>query len=695
MRKSILTILLGSLACGLFAQNATAAKNRQLGSELQKSPELKAMPFSAVPDQTQPLDNSSFYRENGTRAGGDLAGQTTYDLGSNGSSPDRLWVYPDGEVSTVFTGSTDLGGSWDDRGTFFNFYDGSAWGSLPTTRVESYRTGFPQMTNLGGIGGTDIFVAHNASNQLALFSSPAGAGTWTEMGSSLTLTGTWPRIASDGSNYVYVIATDFPPPSGPAGLLLFDRSSDGGVTWDIQDALLPDEDNPAIYGDISGESCEIYAQGSNVWILEGSPWNDFALWKSTDNGTTFTRTTIIQSPIEGYNDGTSDSNGDGIADTITTQDGNVALLIDNNGMAHVWCGATYFLDPTAGDGQYFYFPGVSGIWYWNESFGADSVQYLDVLFDWNNDDGLDDPFAGIGASLPSYGCGFTSMCDATQDPTTGRIFLMYTMPVEYTDLYDDPTNASAQSFRDFFGIYSDDYGANWTDPINITYLANQHYENVFPSSTPSTVGDKVHLEWMQDDEPGYSIGDDDPITTADVLYRAFDFSRFDGYAPTPDFSFNNTSGTGFTAFTNLSADADTYSWNFGDGVTSTNINPTHIYAASGTYNACLTAYNHYDNAMTCQDVTVEITGIENTLLDHAISIFPVPASSVLNISIQGNFGNLYADVFNALGERVSATTSITGNTAQVNVSSLPAGNYVLKIYNDKGEYAPREFTVAK
>jgi len=46
-----------------------------------------------------------------------------------------------------------------------------------------------------------------------------------------------------------------------------------------------------------------------------------------------------------------------------------------------------------------------------------------------------------------------------------------------------------------------------------------------------------------------------------------------------------------TYFTNTSEDAVSYSWDFGDGTTSTDINPEHIFPANGNYNVTLSATN--------------------------------------------------------------------------------------------------------
>ncbi len=61
--------------------------------------------------------------------------------------------------------------------------------------------------------------------------------------------------------------------------------------------------------------------------------------------------------------------------------------------------------------------------------------------------------------------------------------------------------------------------------------------------------------------------------------------------PTAEFSATPTSGNAplEVHFTNLSVNATGYLWNFGDGVTGTLENPTHIYAAAGIYTVTLTA----------------------------------------------------------------------------------------------------------
>ncbi len=62
-----------------------------------------------------------------------------------------------------------------------------------------------------------------------------------------------------------------------------------------------------------------------------------------------------------------------------------------------------------------------------------------------------------------------------------------------------------------------------------------------------------------------------------------------------------------TSFTNASTGAIRYFWDFGDGETSTLTNPVHQYNVTGTFRACLVAFNQFGCADTvCQDVSAVI-----------------------------------------------------------------------------------------
>ncbi len=82
------------------------------------------------------------------------------------------------------------------------------------------------------------------------------------------------------------------------------------------------------------------------------------------------------------------------------------------------------------------------------------------------------------------------------------------------------------------------------------------------------------------------------------------YSTIPPAVPTPNFGWASGGG-GLIIFTD-STDGypDRYSWNFGDGDTSNQRNPNHVYAANGTYNVCLTVFNVSGSAQICKQVTV-------------------------------------------------------------------------------------------
>ena len=77
------------------------------------------------------------------------------------------------------------------------------------------------------------------------------------------------------------------------------------------------------------------------------------------------------------------------------------------------------------------------------------------------------------------------------------------------------------------------------------------------------------------------------------------------------YTYNNNIFT--VDFTSTSINATSYSWDFGDGNTSTEINPTHIYSSSGSFEVCLTVSNNCSNEMFCETIT--ITQPENVVFD--------------------------------------------------------------------------------
>jgi PKD repeat protein len=106
-------------------------------------------------------------------------------------------------------------------------------------------------------------------------------------------------------------------------------------------------------------------------------------------------------------------------------------------------------------------------------------------------------------------------------------------------------------------------------------------------------------------------------------------------APVASFTYNVPVVNQY-GFTNASTGATLYSWDFGDGDFSSNANPTHIYAASGTYTVTLVA----TSANGCTDTTTQVvnfvSGVEEEAAFGGMTVYPNPATETVNIAVSLN-----------------------------------------------------------
>ncbi|GAB4515603.1 MAG: hypothetical protein Tsb004_24610 [Allomuricauda sp.] len=153
-----------------------------------------------------------------------------------------------------------------------------------------------------------------------------------------------------------------------------------------------------------------------------------------------------------------------------------------------------------------------------------------------------------------------------------------------------------------------------------------------------------------------------------------------------NFTFTLDEDTGTVEFINISEKATSYQWDFGDGDTSTEINPIKTYTASGTYTVVLTASNTAGATSTFEDeitivikapITLPITFDNNNVnYDLGVSTFNGAAFEILdNPDVSGtndksskvgkitNSGAAFEGIFFDLGTPVDLSTeqTITAN----------------------------------
>ncbi|MEM9822229.1 MAG: S8 family serine peptidase [Bacteroidota bacterium] len=141
-------------------------------------------------------------------------------------------------------------------------------------------------------------------------------------------------------------------------------------------------------------------------------------------------------------------------------------------------------------------------------------------------------------------------------------------------------------------------------------------------------------------------------------------------------------------FNNLTQGVAVYNWNFGDGGSSTQTNPTHTFSEPGTYTVSLAAFNTCGNSTSTVQVTVTPTSTENVLPGYDLSVAPNPNKGTFDLLLDSPESNrLQWQMFNLHGQNIKGGQIITTpgfERHRIDASSLPTGVYLLRLSNEEG-----------
>ncbi|MBU6324921.1 MAG: T9SS type A sorting domain-containing protein [Bacteroidetes bacterium] len=439
-------------------------------------------------------------------------GNTWYDLQSNASVGNRVLLYPDGTVSATWTTSADEGSTtFPNRGSGYNHYNKTTWGAVKADRIETTRLGWPSIGVLSN--GSEWIMAHDAALGGFVLSKNGGKGqtNWTPTAvlKENNLRPLWGRAVSSG-NYIHAIYTyadssqpgepRAPTRNGVLAPMVYSRSSNGGVTWDKQAVMLPGNDTSRITNG-GGDQYAIACRDSIVAIIFGGLADDVSVWKSTNNGSTWTKMIADSFKYAPYKSTKL------MLDTPFTNDGTVQVLIDRNGKVHAFWGGSRMLDDDNTDQSFSFFPGYQYMGYWNEITKKSQIIAGGAAFD-RDGNGVNS-LSSATTSFLSNGQVPTNLntvarlgnTSALRQPSPaidaqGNIYVTFSVPIE-GDVSDLDAN-----YRDIGIVYSTDGGATWKNEQNLTQT--MMVEDDFASVAPDA-DNFVHMVWQRDLIPGTNL----------------------------------------------------------------------------------------------------------------------------------------------------------------------------------------------
>jgi PKD repeat protein len=246
-------------------------------------------------------------------------------------------------------------------------------------------------------------------------------------------------------------------------------------------------------------------------------------------------------------------------------------------------------------------------------------------------------------------------------------------------------------------------------PVSTPTITNPPLNSCTPASfTVSANSNNGEIFWYTQETGGVPVGQGPsyktPIISANTIYWA---EASNGQCntgrvaveirinPKPQSGFSFTPSVGRTGqavtFTNTSTGADSYSWNFGfPGANSSQANPSFIYVNPGLYTIRMIAIN----AQGCTDTTISqievLFGTDRTDgfdVQALATVYPNPTTDLAHLAWKAPLqAGARAELYTTTGQRV-LTQALTGlNHETLDLSTIAAGLYTLKLSANGGVY---------
>ena len=142
-------------------------------------------------------------------------------------------------------------------------------------------------------------------------------------------------------------------------------------------------------------------------------------------------------------------------------------------------------------------------------------------------------------------------------------------------------------------------------------------------------------------------------------------------------AFNAAISANQVNLSNTSINANSYKWTFGNGTTSTLLNPTVTYTSNGSYTIMLVASNACYNDTSYQFVTINEVGIKESTLLSVLNLFPNPSQGS-NVIKSDRVQTADISIYNNEGRKVFVKNDYQLNE-ELDLHSLAKGLYFVQI----------------
>ena len=131
-----------------------------------------------------------------------------------------------------------------------------------------------------------------------------------------------------------------------------------------------------------------------------------------------------------------------------------------------------------------------------------------------------------------------------------------------------------------------------------------------------------------------------------------------------------------------------FTWNFGDGNTSTQVNPTHTYTTAGTYTVTLTARDGlFERTITKQVEVNNPISLEGVVTNDDCS---VSAAGAIDLTVSGGDGT-----FTYLWTATDGGIIPSGQENNEDLTGLVEGTYTVNVEDDRGCIRERTFVITR